>query len=259
MKNTPNPLDPLGRDGVVALEFAVIAPVLALMLVGAYDVAHSLFVWQQAVTAAEMVVNTANTLAQESESTTTYANLTPNQATLAMSVIYAVMPWLRNSSFGANYSVTLSAAEFLASENATTPGTTAYLAWTAPLTATGLSALDSANGASAPGSYLQSHPRYCTGNPATGSNQLAAVSQVPQDITTLQDAPVSNITTPGTLLIADVSYQYNPLFFKFITGSITFWATAVATPVAGSTNQPVDYDKANAPTSSYGTICTGYL
>ena len=102
MKHTHSPLDPLGRDGVVALEFAVIAPVLALMLVGAYDVAHSLFVWQQAVTAAEMVVNTANTLAQESESTTTNANLTPNQATEAMAAIYAVMPWLRNNNFNTN-------------------------------------------------------------------------------------------------------------------------------------------------------------
>src|SRR5271168_3426640 len=138
MRNRKHHLDRLGRDGVVALEFAVIAPVLALMIVGAYDIAHSLFTWQQTIAAADMVVLTADTLAQESVGLNTDANLTPNQATQAMAAIYAAMPWLRNSSYNANYAVTLSAVEFIASESITTPTTNANLAWTAPLSATGL-------------------------------------------------------------------------------------------------------------------------
>ena len=44
---------------------------------------------------------------------------------------------------------------------------------------------------------------------------------IPGDLTSL---PTANVTTPDPILVADVHYQYTPLFFNFFTGPIDFWA-----------------------------------
>ena len=54
------------------------------------------------------------------------------------------------------------------------------------------------------------------------------------------------MTTLTSVVVADVSYKYQPLFSGFVTGPITLQRTAFLPPRAGKPSQWVQYDKANA-------------
>jgi Flp pilus assembly protein TadG len=95
--------------GVVSLEFAAIAPVLLLMIIGAFDIARAIAVWQQTLAAAQWVAVSANYLAIQPDAST---SLTPAQATMAMTAIYGAMPQIQEGLYPEIYSVTLSGVYF---------------------------------------------------------------------------------------------------------------------------------------------------
>lgn len=57
------------------------------------------------------------------------------------------------------------------------------------------------------------------------------------------------MTTLASVVVADMSYKYQPLFGRFITGPITLQRTAFLPPRAGKPSQYVHYDHDNPATT----------
>jgi Flp pilus assembly protein TadG len=208
------------RRGMVALEFAMISPVLVTMVLGAWDTARALIVWQETLVASEWIAFTAQTLAVQPDLST---NLTPTYATVAMTTLYGAMPKIRENLYKGVYSVTLSAASFTTAQDGTV---TANLLWSVPLT----------EGNSPP--MINNVTRTC-GAP------IPQVDKWPQNATNLQVVATLAVTLPASIVIADVHYQYTPSFFNFLTGPIDFWESYQLPNLAGSATQLLTYDLAN--------------
>ena len=237
----------LGRRGVVSIEFGVIAPVLVLMILGTYDVAHGLLAWQKTVLAADQIAVAAQLLAQNTAASNTSTSLTVTQAQQAMSAVYAAVPELRTAGYPTQYSVTLSSVQFTQVGTTYTP----YLAWSATL---------SEGGSTTGNPRRQTHSRIGVSGGGCGV-ALTQTNTVPNDISTLTSVPTAMVTAPATVVIADVYFQYRPLFLKFVAGNIDFWATGFQVGLAGANAQPINYDIATYPTpatSDSATVCTGY-
>jgi hypothetical protein len=208
------------RRGVVALEFAMITPVLITMVLGTWDTARALIVWQETLAAAEWIAFTAQTLAVQPDLST---NLRPQDATLAMTTLYGAMPKIRQGLYPGVYSVTLSGIYFGPSGGIVT----ANLIWSVPLTV----------GTSPP--MISNVTRTC-GNPITQVNTW------PENQTNLQVVATQGVTLAPTIVVADVHYQYTPTFFNFITGPIDFWESYQLPNLSGSATQLLTYDLANS-------------
>jgi Flp pilus assembly protein TadG len=239
----------LAERGVAAMEFALIAPVMAIILFGALDVGRAYIAWQEVNYTAEAIVQVAEKLSALSTNTT-IPSLTQTQMQAAMSSIYAQMPgldygkadgWLGKGGFA----VTLSDVVFLTSNGTAAPCTTTtncptqtpYTYWS---------------------SYLQEGGPALNQPPATPSAQLlracytelTPVSAFPNDATQLTVMPspdlatgvastnTSLVLTPQ--LVADVSFTFYPFFAVFLpSAGITFRASAVLPTPVGGLAQPV--------------------
>jgi len=210
----------LRRRGVVALEFAAITPVVLILVLGAWDTARALIVWQETLAAAEQIAFTAETLAVQPDLST---NLTPVQATVAMTTLYGAMPQIRLGEFPGVYSVTLSAVSFTPNGDGTN---SAVLLWSVPLT----------EGNSPP--MINGVTRTCGGT-------IPQVPTWPQNATNLQVVATRGVTFPASIAVADVHYRYSPAFFNFITGPIDFWESYELPNLSGSPSQLLTYDIAN--------------
>lgn len=217
----------LGRRGVATLEFAAIAPVLVLMFVGVFDVSRALIVWQQVQTASEWISVSAESMAVQQDMTTT--ELTPTQAVTAMTAIYAAIPQLKSGlyggAYGSVYGVALSGVEFTQDGN-----NTPYYAWTV-----NLNTLNAAETYSS--LYDTTFKRAC-------GTTVTPTQTVPQDRTILTTIPTKNLTTtPPTVAVADVYFEYVPLFTSFITGPIKFYASFSFPTLVGPSCQPLLYNE----------------
>jgi Flp pilus assembly protein TadG len=229
---TPQTAPAAGRErGVVSLEFAAIAPVLLIMVIGAFDISRAIAAWQQTLSAAQWVAISANQLALQTDNST---SLTPAQASMAMTTAYGALPQIKEGLNNGQYSVTLSGVYFAPNANGNGPANTASIIWSVPL----LAPLGTGN--------MQTVVRTC------GNVQEVAV--MPQNSSNLNYLPTKNITTMVTLLVADVHYQYLPTFFNFITGPVDFWESYAYPPSIGANNQSVCY----APNQVSGYQCPGY-
>ena len=118
---------------VAAIEFALVTPVMAIMLLGVYNIGTVLILKQQVYNAAHAIAVNASTLAVQLDKSTT---LTPAQAQLAMSSIYAEMPWVRSGAAPGFKVVTLTSVAFANSNPACNPAIatcvyTPNVAWSA--------------------------------------------------------------------------------------------------------------------------------
>ena len=214
------------EHGVVALEFAIIAPVMLMMMIGAFDVGRAVVVQQEAYTTAVNVAQAAVTLAAISSSGTgasTASDLEPDPVLLANSIIYGVIPETKTSAYakaGGAYSVTLSFVQYL--------NGSAYITWSVPL-AFGTAAMTQIT-------------RVC-GGPTI---QLASI---PENSNNLNSIPTLNVTTQTPTLIADVHVRYIPTFFRFI-GSVDFWEEALKSPITGAESQVITF-KNQDPSNQY--------
>jgi Flp pilus assembly protein TadG len=193
------------------LEFAAIAPLLLLMIIGAFDIARAITIWQQTMSAAQDVAISAQSLAVQPDSST---SLTDTQGTLAMTTIYGAMPQIKSGLYSGIYSVTLSGINY---SSAATP--VASIVWSTALT--------EGNG------NLQKITRSC--------GTVTQVAAMPEDASTMTVIPTLNISTQTTLVVADVHYQFTPLFFNFITGPIDFWESYAFPTLVGQNAQAVCY------------------
>ena len=100
------------------MEFALIAPVMFILLTGSYDITQLLIARQQVISTAQQIVEIATELSIQPDQTT---SLTINQAYQAETAIYAIMPRLKSGSDTNKFSVTLSSAVFTATPASCTP------------------------------------------------------------------------------------------------------------------------------------------
>jgi hypothetical protein len=214
------------------MEFALIAPVMFILLTGSYDITQLLIARQQIISTAQQIVEIATELSIQPDQTT---SLTVNQAYQAETAIYALMPRLRSGSDTNKFSVTLSAAVFTATPASCTPNSgcsVAKIAWSTMLSRSTLS------------------PNVPITRPCGVITQVAATQPV-----TINNLPTAGMTTLTSIVIADVTYVYQPLFSGFFMGSVTLNRTAFLPPRVGSATQYVQYDLAHAGPAS--AICPG--
>ncbi len=216
------------------MEFALISPVMFILLTGSYDLTQLLIARQQVVSTAQQIVEIATELSIQPDQT---ISLTINQAYQAETAIYALMPRLKSGSDTNKFSVTLSAAVFNATPAGCTPGNgCVYIAKTAWSTMLSLSTLS---------------PNIPTTRQCGVIPQVAATAQV-----TINNLPTAGMTTVTSIVIADVTYVYQPLFSGFFLGSVTISRTAFLPPRVGSATQYIQYDLAHSATNT--SICPGF-
>lgn len=208
-----------------AIEFALIAPVMFTILAGSYDVTQILIAMRQVTSTAQEIVQIATEQAVQPDQSNA---LTVQQAYQAMTAIYAMIPRLKSGADASQYSVTLSAVVFSANKGCVVGGACTYVAGTA---------------------WSVALPQ---GLQVT--RRCDEVQQVtPDQQATISNLPTSGMTTLTSVLVADVSYRYRPLFSGFITGPVTMQSTAFLPPRAGKPEQFVQYDRANA--SNNPAVC----
>ena len=263
------------RRGVAAMEFAMIAPVMLLMMWGVYDISRALLAWEETIRAAQAVGQAAEKLSLKGVDPNTgkpTTALTSVDMQTAMTSIYAEMPWLNLGSGGAfsgpntSYSVTLSGVAYLPTCNAaaykTNPGACNYVGpsvlWSSYLTEGG--------------SQLQQPPqhgfdpliRQCP--PVAGVASLIPWPQFPNNnkqlaymidpnLITVPNAPASTNLPPQ--VVADVQYTFVPTFPLFPYASITFYASATFPAPEGDEDQEIVFDQRDSPQANTVANCPG--
>ncbi len=230
------------RGGTAAVEFALIAPVMAAMLLAVIDISRALIAWQQTSSAAEGIVQAAAKLSLVNDSTAT--TLTSTQMQSAMTTIYAAMPGLAlgngTGSFTGSFSVTLSSIVYLplCATSSGCSSQTPYTLWSTSLSEGG-------------SQLLTSVQRSCgaLSSVASLANSSTRLSQMLNPI--LAGASASMALVPQ--LVADVQYSYTPYFSVFFS-KVTFWATATLPAPINGTEQEVTYNT-TAPAGSV-VACT---
>lgn len=217
------------RSGTPSIEFALIAPVMFGILAGSYDITQLFIAMRRVTSTAQEIVQIATELSIQPDQT---ISLTVDQAKQASSAIYAVIPALKSGADTSLYSVTLSAIVLVAIPPGCVAGACTYVfkvAWSTAL----------------PWGAQVRRP-------------CGLVTQVgPTDPATLSNLPISGMTSATSIVAADVSYIYQPLFSGFVTGPVTLRRTAFLPPRAGKPTDYVQYDKNNAVNNS--DVCLGFI
>ncbi len=236
---------PRGIRAVAALEFALIAPVIATIFIGTLDIARAYIAWEEVNNAAGAIVQAAEKISASGGGGT--AQLTYTQMQAAMSTIYVEMPGLDygkgDGLLGKGaFAVTLSEVDY-SPKCATTSGCqsqTPSTLWSSYL-AEGGTTLDQTPTAQAP--LLR----------ACGA--LTPVGFLPNDSTQLQKFPTPTMdwnyytgasSTPSTQLtlvpqlIADVQFTFIPSLPGLIP-NLVFRASATLPAPVGGTKQEVAF------------------
>ncbi len=225
---------------MASLEFALIAPLLLMMMIGAFDVSRAMLLWQEVWLAAHNISLSATTIAVQSDKTST---LTPNQAQQAMSIVYAVMPTIRNGAATGVRSVTLTSVDFVP-QIGCLPGAlvncyTASVVWSV-----------SYNGGG------QSGWTQVLRNCGT-LTQIQPTAALPPGQTQLTVLTTQGVASPDPSIIADVHYQFTPMAFDLFLGKRDFWATAIFSTRTGATPSVTTQYATYTGTDGTGT-CSGF-
>jgi Flp pilus assembly protein TadG len=195
--------------GVAAVEFAFIAPVMVLMVIGVFDVTKLMILRQEVYNTAHTIPLSASILAVQLDKTT---SLTPTQANQTMSSIFAEMPGVRSGVDNGGVLVIMSSVAFLptpstcVSSPTVTCNYTANIAWSY--------AYQNAN-----------IPFQFVLRPCGVVNQVSPTAYGNSSNFFLLSLPTAGITNPDPILVVDVLYDYKPLFASFFTGTIAISAT----------------------------------
>jgi Flp pilus assembly protein TadG len=261
----------LARRAVAALEFALVAPVIAIMIFGVFDISKALILRQEVINAAHSISLIASFKAVQPNGTTA---LSVADVQAVESDIFAEIPWLRSGVEHGNTSVTLSGLEFTA--NPADKGCVVYVsctsdwtpkvAWSVPYQPQGVS------NPIAPyyGVTFEPLTRPCgvVKNVLNITSQQTVPINYSNFLTTIR---TNGITYPDPIVVADVSYTYT--FASFPLGLLAgkqivfvasaYWPVRVI-PFNANANpddqvgsgQLTTYDLANTDTST-GAHCPG--
>ncbi len=210
------------QSGSPGIEFALVAPLMFTLLAGSYDATQIFIAMRRVTSTAQEVVQIATEQAVQPDQSNA---LTVDQAKQAMTAIYAIIPGLKSGADTSQFSVTLSGIVYTAIPAGCVAGSgctyVGDVKWSVAL-AQGLQV-----------------------------TRCGVVAQVATDQqVTLGNLPTSGMTTLTSVAVADVSYTYQPLFSRFITGPVTLQRTAFLPPRAGKSTDYVHYDKDNPLTNT---------
>jgi len=225
------------RSGTVALEFALVMPVMVAGLLGVTDAGRALIAWQSITRTAAEVAEIATAEAAVPNAQGNY-QLTDPQVQDATTAIYAFLPQLNGGTDTSSFAVTLTSVVFSYTCNGNNVCTsTATTAWSVVGSFSPSVAAVVATYARACGTLAQTLP---------GSNP---------SLTTL---PTEGVSGLSSLVVADVQYTFTPLFFNFITGPITMFRSAYLPTRVGSVASYVQYVAPTGVQTDYDQICSGY-
>jgi len=220
----------LCRRAVAALEFALVAPVLVIMIISVFEICKALIIRQEVINTAHSISLTASLIAVQGNGTTA---LSHSQVQAVESDIFVEIPWLRDGIEQGNASVTLSGIEFSEQDPGSTGTVCApytncatsfspYVAWSVPYQ-------PAQNGLSSYGITFAALTRPC-GKMTSGILDITGDANTPityaNFMTTLR---VGGITYPDPILVADVSYTETISSFPltlFAGNTLTFVASA---------------------------------
>lgn len=259
-----------GRAGAVALEFAAVVPVMILVSLGAYDIENAVGTWRRVRAAATAIAEIATSQAVQngqSADGTIQGILTNTAAQASSTAIYAYLSNLRSSGTTIPFSVTLSAIVFNAVPNTTVNGKISYGSC-AGNTCVCLTTITAGNGSisttqtmggtnSATTTCYTSatawSASYGANNTETDGSVGAPIRPCGVQFQAVPAGTAPSLTTlpigvfgPYSLMVADVSYTWTPIFAKFLTGPITFFESAYVPPRSGTITQYVEYTPTNA-------------
>jgi Flp pilus assembly protein TadG len=198
------------RRGVAALEFALVAPLMIVMMIGVFDLARAMTVQQEVYNSTHSILVSASSLAVQSDKTT---SLTVTQVQQSLSTVFAAIPGRRNGSLSGVTGVILTSVNFTQSDPTCKPTTSAPCPYV-PTVAWSVAYADPA-GRNA--NTFETAIRHCM-----QLNQTAPTQETPGDLTSVR---TKGLTSPDPMLVVDTHYRYTPLFFRFITGPIDFWSS----------------------------------
>jgi Flp pilus assembly protein TadG len=213
------------------MEFAFIAPVMVTMLAGLYDLTTAFIAWRR-VTAAALAIGEIATGEAASGITNTNV-LSQSQAVAAASAVYPYLPSLLQPSPPA-FGVAISSIVMTVTVPGCTVGCTytAHVAWSGVFEGTG-----------------QARP--C--DTVQGTSVLNSVSNTAGP--SPADLP-EDLFSPAPVLVVDVTYTYQPMFFTFITGNVVMAQSSYLSPRAGLTTAWIQYFPSGA--SDTTGLCAGY-
>ena len=214
------------RDGLAALEFAFIAPVMIATFTGLYDLTTGFLAWQRVNMAALAIDQIATAMAATPQNTNV---LDLADVTTASSAIYAYLPdtlTAATSSFGV---VITSVVMTPTPTGCTTACTyTANVAWS--------------------GAYQG----------AAGTRRACGtLTSVPDASNITPTTLATDAFSPEPVLVVDVTYTFHPLFFNYVKSNIVMTRTAYFSPRTGLVSDWFQYYFI-AGLSDPTTLCTGY-
>jgi hypothetical protein len=220
-----------GTGAIVSLEFALVAPILLTLALGAVDGARALLIWVEIHDAANAIAQAAEKLSLTTDPVTgaVTSELTADQMQQAMSVIYAEIPGLNLGNggglFPGAFAVGLSSMTYapLCGSASGCGSQTATPLWTTYLTVGG-------------GKLLQNWYRPCS----RGETQVAQFPANASRVLVMASPVVAGgqAMTLAPQIIADVIYQFTP-YFPIFLGATTFYATATLPAPVGGLDQTV--------------------
>lgn len=195
------------RAGVAGLEFALVSPVLIALLLGTIDLSAALLTARRMGLAAGSIAEIATTSSAQTQALNV---LTDVQAWQATTAAFAFFPGWTAVTSRQTFAITLSDVVF----TATPAGCGQNCAYTA-------------------------HVMWSVAN-KLGIARLRAcgpLAKVPNDnATDYGTLPAGNFG-PTSLLVADISYTFQPYFFGFLIGDIPMMQSAYVSPRANNTTE----------------------
>jgi Flp pilus assembly protein TadG len=252
------------RQGVAAMEFAMVAPIMLLLIWGVYDTARALVAWEETYHAAQAVAQAAEKLSVTNQTllggNTPETALTAQQMQDAMTSIYAEMPMLPNASnpngsFKGNYGVILSGVVFrpvcVANQNNTCQTQTPYTLWSTYLNEGNAGQMLNPPPSLPDIFFRQCGPLASVAHFPNNNNQLLYMINA-----NLQSGGVTNINLIPQV-VADVVYVYAPTFPLLRNFTYTFWASATFPAPLGGDDQEIKFNGSAATAPSYVLDCFG--
>ncbi len=221
------------RDGIAALEFAIVAPIMITACIGLYDLTEAFLTMQRLNMAALAIAQIATY--QAATTSDTNANINTNilnqaETQRAASAIYAYLPDTVTAAT-TSFAVVVTSISMTLQNQACTASCAyiANVAWSGQFQGTA-GAL-----------------RKC------GANALAWVAD--RDGASSATLP-TDLQQPQPLLAVDVYYTFRPLFFRYFTGDLLMMRSAYFSPRTGLPSDWVQYYPAGSSDQTSG--CGGY-
>jgi hypothetical protein len=226
---------------VVALEFALVAPILLSLTLGGVDGARALLIWTEIHNAANAIAQAAEKLSVTTDPATGVitTELTADQMQQAMSIIYAEIPGLNLGNggglFPGSFQVALSSIGYtpVCAQAANCGSQVAFVHWSSGLSVGGSQLLSGAARVCSP------TPTQVAQFPDTSANWTDMVSPVLAGGQAMTLAPQ---------IVADVAYNFTPYFPLFLHSSHMVASATMPAPVGGL-NQAISLNT-NAPTGN---------